>query len=78
MTASTPSSAARDLFPFAQTASGEGAAADEFAFRAPRHGDLVVCPYCPSRSSRCDYCGGEGSLFASDLTYFEENQYGRA
>jgi hypothetical protein len=50
--------------------------ADAFQFRAPRHGDLVVCPYCPRRSTRCDYCGGEGSLFASDLTYFEENQYG--
>lgn len=67
MTASTPSSAARDLFPFAQTASGEGAAADEFAFRAPRHGDLVVCPYCGPDIFNCDQCGGERRLFASEV-----------
>ena len=52
-------------------------AGDGWTFRAPRHGDLVACPYCANRlTACCDYCGDEGVLFASDLNYFEENACG--
>ena len=47
----------------ATNGTGEG-----WTFRAPRHGDLVACPYCANRlSACCDYCGDEGVLFAMDL-----------
>jgi len=37
----------------------------------------VGCPYCANRlTACCDYCGDEGQLFASDISYFEENPYG--
>jgi hypothetical protein len=43
-------------------------AGDGWTFRAPRHGDLVACPYCANRLTRCcDFCGDEGVLFAIDL-----------
>ncbi|MBB4799698.1 hypothetical protein HNP32_003458 [Brevundimonas bullata] len=42
-------------------------APDGWTFRAPRHGDLVACPYCVNRLTHCcDYCGDEGVLFAMD------------
>ena len=42
-------------------------AGDGWTFRAPRHGDLVACPYCVNLLTRCcDYCGDEGVLFAMD------------
>jgi hypothetical protein len=41
--------------------------ADAFQFRAPRHGDLVVCPYCGPDIFNCDQCGGERRLFASEV-----------
>lgn len=50
---------------------------DGWTFRAPRQGDLIACPYCANRlTACCDYCGDEGQLFASDISYFEENPYG--
>lgn len=66
-------SAARDFGGVAQSTSPEAG----WTFRAPRHGDLVACPYCANRlTACCDYCGDEGVLFASDLNYFEENACG--
>lgn len=51
--------------------------AEAYTFRAPRHGDLVACPYCANRlTACCDYCGDEGRLFASDINYFEERSHG--
>lgn len=45
-----------------------GAEEGGWTFRAPRHGDLVRCPYCDPDSFRvCDHCGGEGSLFTSEV-----------
>lgn len=42
--------------------------ADAYRFRAPRFGDLVVCPYCDPESFRaCDHCGDEGFVFASEV-----------
>lgn len=42
-------------------------AEEGWTFSAPRHGDLVACPYCVNRLTRCcDYCGDEGVLFAMD------------
>ena len=42
-------------------------APDGWTFSAPRHGDLVACPYCANRlTACCDYCGDEGVLFAMD------------
>lgn len=42
-------------------------AGDGWTFRAPRHGDLVACPYCVNRPTHCcDYCGDDGVLFAMD------------
>lgn len=41
-----------------------------YAFRAPRYGDLVACPYCETdtfKPLRCDHCGDEGILFASEV-----------
>ena len=56
------------------TAEGSGEAtanplpgADDFTFRAPRHGDLVVCPYCDADTFTCDHCGGERRLYASEV-----------
>lgn len=43
---------------------------DDYAFRAPRYGDLVACPYCDPDTfnpSGCDHCGDEGILFASEV-----------
>jgi hypothetical protein len=41
---------------------------NDYAFRAPRYGDLVGCPYCdPDSLSVCDHCGGEGVMFASEV-----------
>lgn len=42
-------------------------AADEYAFRAPRHGDLVVCPYCDADTFNCDHCGGERRLYGDEV-----------
>ncbi|MFN4296758.1 MAG: hypothetical protein ACK4FB_07930 [Brevundimonas sp.] len=55
------------------TANNSAGGGDEYLFRAPRHGDLVRCHYCTN--GPCDYCGGERVVFASDLTFFEENPY---
>ncbi len=38
----------------------------DYEFRAPRHGDLVSCPYC-DEGADCDHCGGKGVLFASEV-----------
>lgn len=48
-------------------------ASDQYPFRAPRHGDLVACPYCDAdntdhRFIACAYCGDEGVIFASEVT----------
>lgn len=46
-------------------------AGDDFTFRAPRFGDLVVCPYCGDDNlNRCDWCGDEGVIFADE--FFDE------
>lgn len=42
---------------------GEGG----WTFRAPRHGDLVVCPYCDPDIFNCDHCGGERRLYVSEV-----------
>lgn len=41
--------------------------ADDYSFRAPRHGDLVVCPYCDADTFNCDHCGGERRLYANEV-----------
>jgi hypothetical protein len=41
--------------------------AEAFTFRAPRFGDLVVCPYCDADTFTCDHCGGERRLYASEI-----------
>ena len=42
--------------------------ADAYRFRAPRFGDLVVCPYCNADElTRCDHCGDEGVMYADDI-----------
>lgn len=38
-----------------------------YTFRAPRFGDLVVCPYCDADTFTCDHCGGERRLYASEV-----------
>lgn len=38
---------------------------NDYYFRAPRHGDLIACPYCDGGD--CDHCGGERRLFASEI-----------
>lgn len=38
-----------------------------YFFRAPRFGDLVVCPYCDADTFTCDHCGGERRLYASEV-----------
>jgi hypothetical protein len=40
---------------------------DGWIFRAPRHGDLVVCPYCDADTFTCDHCGGERRLYANEV-----------
>lgn len=40
--------------------------ADAYRFRAPRGGDLVVCPYCNADGSSCDFCD-EGSIPADEV-----------
>lgn len=40
---------------------------EDYSFRAPRHGDLVVCPYCDPSTFSCDHCGGERRLYASEV-----------
>lgn len=40
---------------------------DEWTFRAPRNGDLVICPYCDDDTQSCDHCGGEGVIYASEF-----------
>lgn len=40
---------------------------DEYLFRAPRHGQLVICPYCDADTFNCDHCGGERRLFADEV-----------
>jgi hypothetical protein len=42
---------------------GEGG----WTFRAPRQGDLVVCPYCDADTFTCDHCGGERRLYANEV-----------
>lgn len=42
-------------------------AADVYTFRAPRHGDLVVCPYCGPDTFTCDHCGSERRLYANEV-----------
>lgn len=43
-------------------------APDAYTFRAPRSGDLVVCPYCNAdQITRCDFCGDEGHIFADEF-----------
>lgn len=78
MTPAQPlSSAARAGAGSSAARSANNGAPDGWTFRAPRHGDLVGCPYCANRlTACCDYCGDEGQLFASDISYFEENPYG--
>ena len=41
--------------------------ADAYTFRAPRFGDLVVCPYCDADTFTCDHCGGERWVYASEV-----------
>jgi len=42
--------------------------AEAYTFRAPRFGDLVVCPYCDDDlMARCDHCGDEGVIFADEF-----------
>jgi len=41
--------------------------ADAFTFRAPRFGDLVVCPYCDAEGTPCEFCGDERVMFASEI-----------
>lgn len=61
MTPATPSSAAKAPTALNKPV-GEG-----WTFSAPRHGDLVCCPYCANRlTACCDYCGDDGVLFAMD------------
>lgn len=38
-----------------------------WTFRAPRFGDLVVCPYCDADTFTCDHCGGERRVYASEI-----------
>lgn len=58
-------------------ASGSVGEVESYTFRAPRHGDLIACPYCANRLTKCcDYCGDEGQLFACDVSYFEEKSFG--
>ena len=40
---------------------------NDYYFRAPRHGDLVVCPYCDADTFDCDHCGGERRLYADEV-----------
>lgn len=41
---------------------------DGWTFRAPRHSDLVTCPYCGDDNlDRCDWCGDEGEIFADEF-----------
>lgn len=42
-------------------------AQNEYHFRAPRHGDLVVCPYCDADTFDCDHCGDERRLYADEV-----------
>lgn len=37
---------------------------DGWTFRAPRHSDLIACPYCDDTMDGCDWCGGEGVMFS--------------
>lgn len=63
--------------PFIHGRTGGGAnnppsgAGVDYTFRAPRHSDLVTCPYCGGDSlDRCDWCGDEGTIFADE--FFDE------
>jgi hypothetical protein len=47
----------------AKNGAGEGG----WTFRAPRQGDLVVCPYCDADTFNCDHCGGERRLYANEV-----------
>lgn len=40
---------------------------DSYFFSAPRHGDLVACPYCDANTFSCDHCGGERRLYANEV-----------
>ena len=63
MTPATQSSTAK-----APTTAKNGVGEGGWTFRAPRHGDLLSCPYCdPANRPVCDHCGGEGSIYASDF-----------
>jgi len=62
MTAQTLSTAAK-----APVTPNKGAGEGGWTFRAPRHGDLVVCPYCGPDTFTCDHCGGERRLYANEV-----------
>ena len=57
--------------PLSSTKAGRGAnnprsEVETYTFRAPRHGDLARCTFCPNamlNRLRCEYCGGEGVVF---------------
>lgn len=67
----SPTTNGRDSGALAQ--SGAPDAADGYVFRAPRYGDLVSCPYCDAESQHhCDWCGGEGHLFASEVIHADQ------
>jgi hypothetical protein len=51
----------------APVTANNGAGEGGWTFRAPRQGDLVVCPYCDADTFSCDHCGGERRLYANEV-----------